>query len=368
LKIIQTCGSLSWGGLEKIALQTSGELAKCGHDVSFLCKKDSILSAEAKKAGINRIEIFSDDKFLLKSVRKIKQILLRGSFDVVHSHLSHDLWSLVPAIRKSRTKLFLTKHMGSYISKKDILHKYLYKRVNGIFAISNYVKDSLLKTCPVKENKIHLLPDFILLNEYYPDINLRDKIRKQYNITTETTAVGMAGRFTPGKGHEDLIEAAKIIRSKTKNKIKFMVAGGASRGEEEYENKIRQIVDSTEIKNDFIFTGYTNELPKIMNAMDIFIMPSHEESFGIVLLEAMAMRLPVIAADNAGAKDIVINNESGLLVKPKNPELLGTKILDLMNNKENMKKLGSEGRKRVEQNFSSDKIISRLEEYYVEKW
>ena len=102
-----------------------------------------------------------------------------------------------------------------------------------------------------------------------------------------------------------------------------------------------------------------------MNIMDTFVLPSHEESFGIVLLEAMAMELPVIATGNAGAKDIVVDNETGVLIEPKNPELLADTIIGLINSPGKLEKFGKKGRLRVEENFTSDKIISRLEEYYA---
>ena len=364
MKILQTCGSSSWGGLEKMALQTSEELAGLGHDVTILCKKDSVLFNEGEKSGIKCLALFSDDKSLLKNVRNIKKLFVSENYDIVHTHLSHDLWSLVPASRKSSVKLFLTKHMGSYVSKKDILHKYLYNRVNGIFAISNYVKESVLRTCPVKEDKIKILPDFIKLEKYDTKKYNRNEIRNLYNVDSNTILIGMAGRFTPGKGHEDLIEAAKLIRKDKRDKIKYFIVGGASMGEDEYEATIRKIVKDSGLENDFIFTGFSNDIPKLMNAMDIFVMPSHEESFGIVLLEAMAMQIPVIATDNAGAKDIVINNESGLLIKPKNPGQLAENIMELINDKEKRTKLGFAGRKRVEENFSPDNIINRLLEFY----
>lgn len=364
MKILQACGSSSWGGLEKIALQTAEELAGQGHDVTLLCNRESNLFKEGQKSGINCSEFLQGDKSLIKNIRNTKRLVVSGNYDVVHTHLSHDLWSLVPVLRTMPVKLFLTKHMGSYVSKNDILHKYLYKRVNGIFAISNYVKESLLRTCPVKENKIRILPDFIKLEKYDNGKYDRDEIRNQYKVDSNTFLAGMAGRFTPGKGHEDLIDAAKIIRSKAKIDIKYFIVGGASLGEDEYEAKIRSMVKDSGIENDFIFTGYSNEVQKLMNAMDIFVMPSHEESFGIVLLEAMAMKLPVIATDNAGAKDIVINNESGLLIKPKNPEKLAEKIMDLINDKEKRTKLGMAGRQRVEENFSSDNIIDQLVDFY----
>jgi glycosyltransferase involved in cell wall biosynthesis len=364
VKIIQSCGSSSWGGLEMMALQTSKELTKLGHDVFLFCKKNSKLYEEGNKSGINCLEIFDNDRNTLRNVNKIKKLIGKQNLDIVHTHLSHDLWTLVPALRGTNIKLYLTKHMGSYIKKKDILHKYLYNKVNGILAVSNYVKESLLNTCPVKSEKIHILPDYINLNKFEKNNLIKEETKNENNISKNAFIIGMAGRISPGKGHEDFINAAKIVTEKINKDIIFLVIGSASYGEEEYEKKIKSLAVDSGMKNKIVFIQHTKDISRLLNIIDIFIMPSHEESFGIVLLEAMAMELPVIATGNAGAKDIVVNNETGVLIEPKNPELLATTLIDFINSPDKIKNYGKNGRKRVEENFSSERIISKLVDYY----
>ena len=122
--------------------------------------------------------------------------------------------------------------MGSYVKKKDILHKYLYNRVNGIFAVSNYVKESLLNTCPVKDDKIYVLGDFIDINKFNK-INFKtDETKKLYGIPKDSFIIGMAGRISPGKGHEDFINAAKLVSEKINKALTFLIVGSASYGED----------------------------------------------------------------------------------------------------------------------------------------
>jgi Glycosyltransferase Family 4 len=137
MKILQSCGSLSWGGLEIMALKTSIMLSKNGHEVHLLCSGNSTLEMEAKKNNISAITIWLKNSSLIKSIKELKKIIISEHYDVIHSHLSHDLWTIVPALRFSgnSAKLFLTKHMGSGVRKKDILHRYLYNRVDHIFAV-----------------------------------------------------------------------------------------------------------------------------------------------------------------------------------------------------------------------------------------
>ena len=323
LDILISCGSYSWGGLEMISLETALKLAEKNHNVKILCSIGSNLASASSKAGIETIPVFSKDKNILSSIAKLKKYFGNNKIDVIHSNHSHDLWVLTPALNRSLSgsKLFLTKHMASGIKKKDLFHKYLYKRVDGIFAISNYIKQSVLETCPFPEEKVHLLPVGIDLKKFSINNYNKNDTKRELKLPDKKLIIGIVGRMTPGKGHEEFLEAAKIINQKYTDKVLFIVVGSASYGEEEYEKKIKKYADELGISN-IIFTGHTADTAKMLAAIDILAFPSHNESFGRVLLEAMALELPVAASGNAGVVDIVVNNETGFLFEPKNSAAL----------------------------------------------
>ena len=160
LNILISCGSYSWGGLEMISLETAKILRKSGLNVKMLCSVNSRLEEESLKEGFEVISLFTKNKSTLSAILKLKNYLKDNKVDVIHSNHSHDLWVLTPALNlsKSKTKLFLTKHMGSGVKKTDLFHKYLYKRLNEIFAISTYIEQSVIETCPLPREKVKLLP------------------------------------------------------------------------------------------------------------------------------------------------------------------------------------------------------------------
>jgi glycosyltransferase involved in cell wall biosynthesis len=368
MKILQTCCSDSWGGLEITALRTAYILKERGHKVHLFCRKNSTLEKEASNRNIDTISL-SENNSGIKSIRSLKRIISREKYDIVHSHLSHDLWVVVPALKfsGSKAKLFLSKHMGSGISKKDLFHRYLYGRVNHIFAVSNYVKDSVLKTCPVKENVISILyPSLNLKNYNSADFN-KNNIRKEFNIDPKAIVIGMSGRFSPGKGQEEFLKAVKILKEEIKDNIFFIIAGGASFGEDKYEKKIHNFSKELGISDSVLFTGYRKDMARVLSAMDIFIFPSHEESFGITLTEAMALGLPVVASKKAGVLDIVLDGESGLLVEPRNAAALAEAIKKFIENPELRAQFGRSARKRAEEIFNAEDELNILEEYYAGK-
>ncbi len=348
------------------ALMTSVELRKRGHDVSLLCLPRTTLLREAYSAGVPAVSLLGEDRNAFATIKDLSRLFRSYNYDVVHTHLSHDLWWIVPALKlaSSDAKLFLTKHMASGVKKTDPLHKFLYGRLQGTFAISNYIKGSVMNTCPVSESDVHVVPPGISLEVFDPALYNKSEIRRQLGIPGNVILVGMIGRMTPGKGHEEFLKAAAMLSETSDVRFQFIVAGTASEGEEAYGLKVRQLAGDLGVGNVVQFTGFVKDVPRLLAALDILAFPSHEESFGLGLTEAMAMKIPVVASRSAGVPDIVVDGETGLLVSPKDHAALAAGISSLAKDPERRKRYGSAGRKRAESLFSIQSVAGRLEEYY----
>jgi len=351
------------------ALLITRELLKRGHEVSLLCIPRTTLLKEAYAAGVPTVGLLGEDNQAVSTVKDLSKLLKGYSYDVVHTHLSHDLWWLVPAMRlsASHARLFLTKHVASGIKKNDPLHRFLYGRLQGVFAISNYIRGSVINTCPISENDVHIVPPGISLDEFDPDLYDKNAVRKYLGISENTILVGMVGRMSPGKGHEEFLKAAKKIVSESEMDFGFLVVGGASYGEKEYELQIKNLAHDLELDSVVQLLGFRKDVPRLMSVIDILAFPSHEESFGITLTEAMAMNLPVVATGNAGVLDIVLDNETGILVPPKDHQALADGIMKLVHDASMRKRFGEAGRKRVEEVFSIQAIVEKLENFYLDK-
>jgi glycosyltransferase involved in cell wall biosynthesis len=367
MKILKSCGSPSWGGLEIYIIRTVEKLMELGHDVSIACLPNSNIENQAREKGIKVLPVIHKGFRRLKSIFKLKKFLSQNNIDVIHTHLSNDLWVLVPALKLSgsKAKLTLSKGLESGVSKKDLFHRFLYNRVDKIIAVSNFIKSNVLKTCPVDESRVMVIPDAIQLEKYNPDLFDKKNVKKELGFDESQIIIGMVGRMSPGKGHEILFESARrLMNSDWKNKIKFLVVGGASFGEEDYEKKLLADAEKYGLKEIMEFTGFQSNTPYYLSAMDILAFPSNEESFGGTLLEAMAMKLPVAASDSGGVPDIVINGVTGLLIPRNNPDALTKALIQLIENKELRDTMGNNGRKRVEQHFEMTENIKLFEKIY----
>ncbi len=368
MKILQSCGSRSWGGLEMQALSTSVELRKRRHDVSLLCLPRSPLLREASAAGVPTISLLGEDKNAFAIIKDLSGLLRSYEYDVIHTHLSHDLWWIVPAMKLagSNAELFLTKHMASGVKKTDPLHRFLYGRLQATFAISNYIRKSVLDTCPVDDSTVHVLPPGVSLEEFNPDLYDKSEVRAELGIPENAVLVGMIGRMSPGKGHEEFLNAAKSIKEFSGVNLRFLVVGGASYGEETYERTIKEMSADLGLTGTLTFTGFRKDIARILSSLDILAFPSHEESFGVTLIEAMAMKLPAVASESAGVLDIVLGNETGLFCRPKDFRSLADGILKLASDPLMRQLYGEAGRLRAGQFFSVQRMTEKLEGYYAE--
>jgi len=323
---------------------------KC--EVTLICTKNSRIHIEANNLGILIYPLSANNLIFPFNILSIDSLIKKNKYDIIHTHASKDLWLLVPGLKfiRNKTPLFLTKHVGSFIIKKDLLHRIIYKRVTKVFAISNVIRKNLLETCPLDESKVVLLHNGINTNYYFSNEEMKINGRKKWGIKTHDLVIGMMGRLSPGKGHEEFLESAIELNKKHDN-LKFIIIGEASRGEDEYAIKIKNLAKENKINN-IIFTGYIKDVRETLSALDIFVFPSHAEAFGLALAEAMATGLPTVCSNSDGVLDIAVDEETSYLFQNKNSKNLTEKIELLINSKDKRKSFGQKGRERIINNFN----------------
>jgi glycosyltransferase involved in cell wall biosynthesis len=366
MKILYSCLSKSWGGMEMFTLSSIQQLLKREIRVELVCAADSRIHIEANNLGIMLHPVKASGYFHPVTAIRLALLLRQNDYSIVHTQASKDLWVIVPAlfIANRKIPLFLTKQVGSFIVKKDFLHNLLYKRIRKIFAISTVIKDNLLATTVIKPEDVIIVPNGIDSNRFDPDKVESKKVRKEFNISDEEIVIGMLARFTSGKGHEEFLMAAKEL-SKAYSNLRFLIVGEPSRGESEYADKVKKIAEQYNLKN-LIFTGFRGDTPEVLAAMDIFAFPSHSEAFGIALVEAMAMKKPSVCSRADGVLDIAIDGETSYLFENKNADDLLSKMKLLIDSCETRVRFGANARKRVIENFDIKNIMEKVLRIYRE--
>lgn len=367
LNIVQTCFSVSWGGLEIQALEISRQLRLRGHVVWLACVGRSRLEEAARDEGIRTVPLKVRGYVHPVAVARLTRLIRHERIDVVHCQHSKDIATLVPArlLSGRRCPIILSKRVGSYISKKDLFHQFTYSHVDRVLAISDVIHRNVIDTTPVSPERVITLHDAVDTEHFSPARVGATGVRKEFGFDGKTLVVGFVGRFSPGKGHEEFLEAAARLTQRHTT-MRFLVAGEASHGEQAYEQHIRSKATALALDEVLTFTGYRRDVPELMAAFDIFAFPSHAEAFGVVLIEAMAMERPVVSTNCDGVVDIVVDGETGIYVNPKDAGQLADAIDRLARDPALRVRMGKAGRARVEELFSQRRQIDRLEGLYRE--
>ena len=367
LNILQTCFSESWGGLELQALEVTKQLRNRTHRVWLACMRGSRLEKEANAAGIEVLPLNVSGYVHPIAISKLTQLIRREGIDIIHCQHSKDIATVVPAKKLSgeHSPIVLSKRVGSYVTKKDAFHRFTYSNIDRVLAISNVIHKNVLDTTPLSPDRVLTLHDAVDTEIFSLAHASRKRVRQEFGFDDETFVIGFVGRFSPGKGHEEFIEAADLLNRKYGN-IHFLVVGEASHGEQAYEQRIRSLSRTLKLDGVVHFIGYRKDIPDVMAAFDVFAFPSHAEAFGVVLIEAMAMERAVVSTNCDGVLDIVVDGETGIYVNPRNVQQLVAAIERLGADADLREKMGKAGRKRVEELFDQRKQIGKLEEIYYD--
>lgn len=188
----------------------------------------------------------------------------------------------------------------------------------------------------------------------------RDVIRTRYQIPTDALVAGFAGRIVRDKGVIELMRAWQVLREEYPS-LHLLVAGA-----KESEDPIPADIEAI-LHNDprVHLAGHVMEMPALYSALDVLVLPTYREGFGMVLLEANAMEIPVVSTQIPGVSDAVQDGESGLLVPPQNAEALAAAVRQYLNDPELRRRHGIAGRERVLRNFHPDDFREAQFQEYV---
>ncbi len=343
----------------------SQHLANRGHRILPLCTPGSPLDNDFRKRGFTPHNLRLGGYFHPRALLKLSQLLRTERVEIIHAHYSRDLWTIVPALARrdlSHIALVLTKHIGTQKPKRDLLHRWIYRRVDYLIAISEVIRANLLATHPVAADKVSVVHHGVDLEEFSPERYDREAVRAELGWTDELV-FGIVGRLQISKGYLEFLEMACRIRQAVPH-ARFLLIGEASRGEEAEANHILQKIDHLDLRAVTKWLGFRKDVARLLSAMDIFVFPSHAEAFGLVLIEAMAMEKAVIASNCDGVLDIVKHEETGLMVPPKEIEPLTQAALRLAQNHMLRKKLARAGRQYAISAFSLPGMLTSVELIY----
>jgi len=328
---------------------------------------------KAKERGVRVIPIPSlvrriDPVQDLRTFFSLWKLMVHEKPVIVHTHTYKagilGCWAAkiagVPIIVHTSHGHVFFGHFSPLVSRLFLMiEKLTAYTIDRMVALSEGERNDYIAFSISKPDKIVKIHSGVEIDRFLEaQVNIEEK-KKSLGLNPESLVVGTVGWLLPVKGPMYLLKAMVILwRSHPKIRLVFI-------GKGELENELKAEAFRIGISDRITFLGWREDIPEVMQILDIFVLASLNEGMGRVLVEAMSLGKPIVASDVGGIPDLVIHGKNGFLVPPKNPERLAKYIKILIEDKDKREKMGQAG-KEMASHFSKEKMVKRIAELYEE--
>jgi glycosyltransferase involved in cell wall biosynthesis len=352
MKIVQLDSHLPWRGGEQQVMYLSQALQVHGDDNVIVCQPHSVLYQRACEAGLPTVALRMRHELDFVAVWRLGCHLRRWRVDILHMHTPHAhtigllACAFAPHVRK------VVSRRVDFAPRRSLLSrwKYTFPGVHYV-TVSDAVHAVLLRSGipPSRVQTIHSGVDM----RRFTHVPLAPPL-----FPAGTRVVGTVGHLAGHKGHGYLLEAIPyLLRSEPQ--VGVVIAGTGT-----LRTALEAQAATLDIAERVCFTGFREDILSLIQGFEIFVFPSYLEGLGTSMLDAMALRKPVVAARAGGIPEVVQDGVTGLLVPPRDPAALAQALLYLLRHPEQGRMFGEAGRKRVEQHFTSTHMAARTVQIY----
>jgi len=355
-RIVHIIYSFETGGLEKgIATLVTSASPEFEHVI--FCLTTSGKSESLLPPNTQIIELYkppgNSPFFLLKLSRVLKN--LRP--DIVHTRNWSGMDGIIAARMAGIRAVVHGEHgwgmedpQGLH-QKRVLIRRFLSRWVSEYTCVSKQIENWLCNDVRVGK-PVSQIYNGVDSEKYCPG-NGRDRIRSELGLAADIPLVGVVGRLDPIKDHPTLFRAFEAVRTVLPEARLLVVGDGPER--KRLESRAGDGV---------IFLGNRSDVPEILRALDLFVLPSLNEGISNTILEAMATGIPVVATRMGGNPELVEDNHTGILVRPSDPSALSNAILHYLENPDLIRRHGEAGRVRVNKSFSIPSMVRSYEAVY----
>jgi glycosyltransferase involved in cell wall biosynthesis len=304
---------------------------------------------------------------ILKAIMLLRNIIKSKKIDIIHAN---SLWTLnfsVAACCFSKLPIICSVHAYPRIhswlkmSFMKLFKWILSNRVLEYHVVSESLRFEMLKF-GFPASKLMTICNGVDWNKFDPKLHGKN-FRNAHNIPIDAIVVGFVGRIHPGKGTGIFVDAAIEVLEKYPS-VHFCIVG------DEYKTPLEDLrfkeslinkINSCRKQESFHFLGTQDHVEEVIAALDILTLPSDEETFGLSILEGMAMGKAVIGSRTGGLIELIDDGRNGILIPPKDSQSLANAMMDLIQNEDKRLRLGSAAFDRATCNYSIDKFIRKVE-------
>lgn len=359
LRLLLAVDSLEVGGAERHVVDLACVLHSKGYEVEVACSVAGSLAEPLEAAGVPVRPLtrrLVKRRVSVAYARGARRLLGERRFDLVHAHIFASSVAAAVATRGAGVPLVVTEHTEASWQtwRERWISRWVYRRAERVIAVSTPIQRRLIERGGIPPNLVTLIPNAVIpASDNPPDVagTLPDG-------WLERPLIGVVARLQPEKGVASFLEAAARI-SRISPEARFLVVGDGPLREE-----LLAFAKRDGVRERVRFLGYRADARALIGLLDVLVVPSLTEGSPLIVLEAMAAGVPVVASAVGGIPDQVRHGEEALLVPPNDPDALGETLGDLLRDPARARRLGEAGRRRTENGFSHDALVRRIEAVY----
>jgi len=365
LKILQLSSAQAFGGGERHLADLANSLAARGHEVQAVVRPKSPLLGELKLPSENVTTLPLRNALDARSASSLAKLVAVRKIEIVHAHMARDYPLAAYAVRRNPSaRLIVTRHVLFPLNR---LHKVTLTYVSRVIAVSHAVARELQAQALIAPEKITVIHNGIDLKRIADARSRFDRAEfcRRWDLPVESSLVGSIGTLTVLKGHEDFLQAAAKLSDSTPSAF-FIVSGTESAATKQYRQRLERLIEQLGLTSRVRLLGRMDDISELYCALEVFVSASHSESFGLAIVEAMAAGAAVVATDTEGAKEILRDGTTGILVPIGGIWQISQVISEFLAHPEKTKAITANARTDVQQRFSLERMVAETEKIYSE--
>jgi glycosyltransferase involved in cell wall biosynthesis len=369
LRILHISSARVLGGGERHLLDLTLALAARGHDVHIAFRPGSVLqeqlAAQQLLPASNLFKLPLRNALDFKSARRLARIVRERRIEIVHAHMARDYPLAALATRQNyEARLIITRHVLFPLNK---IHRLTLSRVSRVIAVSEPVARTLSAQRIFPERKICVVPNGIDLTRFNASGRAqgRASLCRRLGIDENRLLIGTLGELNLLKGHADFLRAAVLV-AKQFPSADFVIAGADSSDTGEHRAALERLISESGLKGRAHLAGWLDDVAPYLSALDVFVSASRNESFGLVIVEAMASQVAIVATMTEGARSIIEDGVSGRLVAIGDVKALAASVCTLLADVDERRRLAAQALEAARERFSLERMVADTERIYME--
>jgi glycosyltransferase involved in cell wall biosynthesis len=352
-------------GSPKALCDLASNLNRTTYELSLIIHRDGLLADDFRNIGgavmyKQSLSLSVTNFFIyLKSIREFMSLYRNNHIDLLHFNGTGWRESAVVAAWLANIPVLLNLH--NPYPQKDIRGNFNFALADKIIIVSESMRDNF-KNHPGILRKTICIHNGVNLSRFTPAQSL---LRSTLSINSNLPIIGFVGQMCQRKGVDLLVRSAAAIRPFHPDAL-FVLVGIDGVGEEGYTESMKQLAAELGVLDRFVFLGMREDIPEVMNAFDMLVVPSRAEPFGKVIIEAMACGKCVVAARVGGIPEIIEDGFNGLLIPAEDSAALGRAILRLLDDERLRRSLAIKGLQTAREKFSIEALVNKTQYVYQE--